>query len=90
MTAPVVMSTPEVLESIHGVLSPYVGKLMAKAAAGAHCKELGVAANVITREQVEALIGKLGLGLNVFVGRDKSAQVVTAMRQAVDALGRLR
>jgi hypothetical protein len=79
-------STNDVLESINGVLSPYVGKLMARTAASAHCRDLGIHGAAMGREQVEALLAKLGLGLIVFVGKDKAAGVVEAMRRAIDGL----
>jgi hypothetical protein len=79
-------STNDVLESINGVLSPYVGKLMARTAASAHCRDLGIHGTAMGREQVEALLAKLGLGLIVFVGKDKATGVVEAMRRAIDGL----
>ena len=36
-------------------------------------------------EQLEALLGKLGGGLNIFLGRDKSASVVAEARRALAA-----
>jgi hypothetical protein len=79
-------STNDVLESINGVLAPYVGRLMARTAAGAHCRDLGIHGPSMGREQVEALLAKLGLGLVVFVGQEKAAGVVEAMRRAIDGL----
>jgi len=79
-------STDDVLESINGVLSPYVGKLMARTAASAHCRDLGIHAGEMSREQVDALLGKLGLGLIVFIGKDKAQTVVETMRRAIDGL----
>ena len=36
-------------------------------------------------EQLDVLLGKLGGGLNIFLGRDKSASVVAEARQALAA-----
>ena len=41
-------------------------------------------------EQLDALLGKLGGGLNIFLGRDKSALVVAEARQALAATEGLR
>jgi len=40
----------------------------------------------MSRDQVDALLGKLGLGLIVFIGKDKAQAVVETMRQAIDGL----
>ena len=79
-------STNDVLESINGVLSPYVGKLMARTAASAHCRDLGIHGGAMNREQVDALLGRLGLGLIIFLGKDKAGTVVEAMRREIDGL----
>jgi hypothetical protein len=78
--------TNDVLDSINGILAPLIGKLMARTAAGAHCRDLGIQGGTIGRDQVDALIAKLGLGLIIFLGRDKTAAVVDAMRRAIDDL----
>jgi hypothetical protein len=41
----------------------------------------------VSPEQLDALLGKLGGGLNIFLGRDKSASVVAQARQALAAAG---
>jgi hypothetical protein len=78
--------TAEVLDSISGVLSPYLGKMMARASAGAHCKDLSIDGDVVDGPQVDALIERLGKGLNLFLGRDRSKLVVEEMRQALAQL----
>lgn len=67
------------------VLAPYVGATMAEASTRTQSQKLGVTGPVISGEQVEALISKLGSGLAIFVGRQKSAVVVEEMRKAVAA-----
>jgi hypothetical protein len=79
-------STQEVLEAINGILAPYVGGLMARTAASAHCRDLGIVGGAMGRTQIDALLGKLGLGLVIFLGKDKTAAVVEAMRRAIDDL----
>ena len=79
--------TAEVLSAIAGVLSPYLGKFMAQASAKAHCHDLQIDGDVVDRGKVDALVERLGKGLNLFLGRDKSKEVVAEMQRAVDGLG---
>jgi len=68
------------------VLAPYIGDTMARSATTAHCQKLGITAGTVSTDQLEALLGKLGGGLNIFLGRDKSAAVVAEARRALAAL----
>lgn len=79
------LKTDTVMTQLARVLAPYVGATMAEASARAQAQKLGVTGPVISGEHVEALIGKLGSGLAIFVGRQKSVLVVEEMRQAVAA-----
>lgn len=83
-------NTSEVLETISRVLEPYIGRLMARTSATAHCNDLGIRAAVIDGQQIEALLEKLGLALIIFLGKDKAATVVDAMRTAIQSLGEAR
>lgn len=80
-------NTGEVLEVIHASLSPYVGRLMASTAAVAHCRTLGIDGELIDAGQIDALLEKLGLGLIIFVGKEKADAVIASARRAIDALG---
>ena len=80
------MSTEQALQTIVRVVGPYVGETMARSAAAAHCQKLGIAGEV-GGEQLDALVARLGSGLNIFLGRDKSARVVAELRQALQAGG---
>jgi hypothetical protein len=73
----------EVLDALTAVLSPYLGATMARASAQTHCQKLGITGDGLTPAQIEALVGKLASGLNVFVGREKAAGVLDEMRKAV-------
>ncbi len=75
------------LAELARVLSPYVGATMAEASARAQCQKLGLAGPTLDKEQIAALITKLGSGLTVFVGRQKSQAVVEEMRTALDTGG---
>jgi hypothetical protein len=67
------------------VMAPYIGDTMARSATEAHCQKLGITGSAVSSEQVDALLAKLGGGLNIFLGRDKSASVVAEARQALAA-----
>jgi hypothetical protein len=81
------MTTNEAVEVLVEVLAPYIGDTMARSATEVHCQKLGLAGGTVTSEQMDALLGKLGGGLNIFLGRDKSASVVTEARRALAARG---
>ena len=86
VAATVRRNTSEVLETISRVLEPYIGRLMARTSATAHCNDLGIRSLIMDGQQIEALLEKLGLALIIFLGRDKAATVVDAMRSAIAAL----
>jgi hypothetical protein len=70
------------------VMTPYIGSTMARSATEVHCQKLGIAPDAdMSPEQLEALLGKLSGGLNVFLGRDKAAAVVADVRSALVAEG---
>jgi hypothetical protein len=77
------LTRPEVLDALATVLAPYLGDTMARASARTHCDKLGLGEGEVTSAQVEALVGKLASGLNVFVGREKAAGVLEEMKRAV-------
>ena len=79
--------TKDALDTIIGMLSPYLGETMARAASLAHCQKLGiiVEGTDISREQLDALLRKLTQGLNIFVGREKAAAVVGEIQAAIPA-----
>jgi len=79
------MTTSEAVEVMVRAMAPYIGDTMARSATEAHCQRLGIAATM-SRDQVETLLGKLGGGLNIFLGRDKAASVITEVRAALAAL----
>lgn len=81
------LKTSEVLDSIAGVLSPYLGKMMARASAGAHLKDLQIDGEMVDPKKVDALVERVGKGLNLFLGRDRSKLVVEEMRRVLNGLG---
>ena len=85
MTTSPALSTSDVVKTIVRVVAPYLGETMARSAAHAHCQKLGISGEHMQPAQAEALIGKMGAGLNVFVGREKSNVVVAELRRALQA-----
>jgi hypothetical protein len=78
------MTTRETIDSVVKVLGPYIGETMARSATEAHCQKLGIAnASAVSVEQLESLLGKLGGGLNIFLGRDKSKTAIGEVRAAL-------
>lgn len=82
------MTTTETVDAVVRVLGPYIGDTMARSATEAHCQKLGIAAaSAVSPDQLDALLGKLGGGLNIFLGRDKSAAVIGEVRKALGGPG---
>lgn len=79
------MQVAEVLENVAQVVAPVLGETMARSAAKAHCERLGVSGEM-TPEQVAALVDKMGMGLNVFVGREKAQTVVAELRRRLEGV----
>jgi hypothetical protein len=83
------MTTTEAVEAVVKVLSPYIVDTMARSATLAHCQKLGIATDgsVPHPDQLDGLLGKLGGGLNIFLGRDKAAAVIAEARRALGVDG---
>jgi hypothetical protein len=79
------MNTTEAVHAMVKVMAPYIGDTMARSATEAHCQKLGIDGATVSGEQVDALLAKLGGGLNIFLGRDKAAAVIAEIRGALAA-----
>ena len=77
------MKKAEALDALAAVLSPYLGATMARASANTHCDKLAINGDQISSAQADALLGRLASGLNVFIGRERSAVVLEEMRRAL-------
>jgi hypothetical protein len=77
----------DVVDAIASVLAPHLGETMARAAVQAHRTKLGLPEGPLDTSQVDALVARLGIGLNIFVGRANAALLEQQMRQV---LARLR
>jgi hypothetical protein len=82
------MISSEVLfAEVTRLLAPVLGESMARASTRAHADKLKMNGGPASPEQVEALLGKLGSGLVVFVGREKAGALAAELRAAVARLG---
>jgi hypothetical protein len=80
------MTVRETVDSVVKVLGPYIGETMARSATEAHCQKLGMNGGAsVGPEQLESLLGKLGNGLNIFLGRERSKAAIGEVRAALDA-----
>jgi hypothetical protein len=77
------LTKAEVIDALAAVLAPYLGETMARASAQTHCDKLGIRGDAISAAEVDALVGKLARGLNVFVGRERAASVLGEMKKAL-------
>jgi hypothetical protein len=77
--------TADAVDVIARVLGPHIGETTARAATVAHCRKLGIDARMVRAAQLEVLLERLRSGLNVFVGRARSAEVIADARRALAA-----
>ena len=59
------IETKKALTLIEAIISPYVGKTMAKASTQVHCEKLGIVAEEMTEKDVEALLDRLAKAMTV-------------------------
>jgi len=81
---------PEVIDTLVGVLSPYVGENMARAAVRSQADKLGLAKGRLSVADVDGLLAAIAPGLGVFVGRDKTERILAEARTAVNGRGASR
>ena len=79
------MLTSDAVPIVVKVIAPYVGETMARSATEAHFQRLGVAGESIAVAQIDVLLAKLGAGLNIFLGKERSATVIAEVRAALAA-----
>ena len=77
------MLTSDAVQVMVTVMAPYIGDTLARSAAEAHCRKLEVLGGTIGPDQIELVLGKLLAGLNIFLGRERSAAVVADVRRAL-------
>ena len=77
------MRTADALQIITRALVPYVGESMARTATLAHSRKLGIEGPFVQTADVERLLQALSNGLNVLVGKKRSAEAVRAAWEAL-------
>jgi hypothetical protein len=77
------MNVSPVVQTIAAALTPYLGQMMARTSIEGHCKRLGLDISKLDSSQLESLLHQIGLGLNVFIGRDKSESVMRELRASI-------
>lgn len=81
------MTMRDTIDAVVKVLGPQIGDTMARSAPEAHCQKLGIEpGSPLTPDQLGALLGKLGGGLNIFLGRDKARVLDRILTVAYPAL----
>jgi hypothetical protein len=78
------MHASTILARITEIITPYIGAMMARSSVVMHCKRLGIAGEVIERGQLDQLLQQLALGLNIFIGRDKTEVVMQQIRSGME------
>jgi hypothetical protein len=86
VVSPAPLPYEAVVAEVTRLLAPVLGESMARASTQAHGQKLQIQDGRVTPDQVEALLGKLGSGLAVFVGREKAATLTAELRTAVGQL----
>ncbi len=69
-------SREQVVAVIVRVLSPFIGEAMAGASARGVCERLKLDRARLDENEIRSLLDNMSPGLNVFVGRDKTQQLV--------------
>ena len=77
------MEANPVVRMIATALTPYVGQMMARSSIESHCKRLGLDMSKLDGSELERLLHQIALGLNVFIGREKSEAVMRDIRSSV-------
>jgi hypothetical protein len=77
------MAANPVVLTIATALTPFVGQMMARSSVEMHCKRLGLDASKLEGSELDRLLHQIALGLNVFIGRDKSEAVLRDIRTSI-------
>lgn len=72
-----------VVQTIAAAIAPYIGQMMARTSIDAHCRRLGLNAANLGAADVDRLLQQIALGLNVFIGREKTDTVMRDIRAAI-------
>ncbi len=73
------MPLSELEAALVAAIKPFVGEMMASASVKSFSKKLGLSGSIAHAERAK-LIDAVGLGLNVFIGKAKTTEVLTGLR----------
>ncbi len=76
-------NTAQVVAAIARTIAPHVGESMARAGVEGHRAKLGLSSDRLSEEDVEALLRKVGRGLVIFLGEQRTSEAIAAARAAV-------
>lgn len=79
------MDAQPVVTTIVSAISPYIGQTMAQTSIVTYCKRLGIVGTA-DRQQIDALLHQIALGLNVFIGRDKTETLMQELRHSLEGV----
>ncbi len=77
------MDASSVVRTISAALTPYIGQMMARTSIEGHCKRLGIDMAKLDGSALDRLLHQIGLGLNVFIGGEKSEAVMRDLRASI-------
>lgn len=72
-----------VIQTITSAITPYIGQMMARSSIEVHCRRLGLDMTRLDAGQIDKLLNAISLGLNVFIGREKSQSVLRDIRLSI-------
>jgi hypothetical protein len=78
------MQTSTILATIANAMAPYIGITMARSSIEMHCKNMGINGQSMDGRQIDELLNRLALGLNIFIGRDKTVSLVSEIRSGME------
>ena len=65
-----------VLSVIEGVIAPFIGPTVTRVSLDLHCQKLGLSSEQISRQQVGDLLGQLAPAMRVFVGDNRTFELI--------------
>jgi hypothetical protein len=77
------MERDPALRTIEGIIGPFIGHHMARAATELHVKRLGLPEGPITVVQLRAVLDAIGKGMFVLVGRDKTSELLRRIEEGL-------
>lgn len=80
-------SPKDAFDVIVQVLAPYLGENMARAAVHSHRENLGLTGRELAHVDLARLLERIGPGLGVFVGRDKTERILDEIKTALAGFG---